>query len=248
MSFTYEYSAANLAKLTEAINFLNTIKEPAKIIESQSGYEAVFCIGKYIGFSTNNISYDQFIEKNMDTIFGDLLLYLYEKHTTYDFQQGSISGTTPTPNANYNEKCITIFCMATYSCNLIMSNLLKFKLAFQRSNGLKGYLKMLGDESFVNRNLNNTMNPFNSATLYIIDYLTLNLSSISINCQDFKDVWHGLDSVNILMKIASKRSTSKEYAFNVILNIGNLFLFFLITDIDHHKGKFNSYNKMARFT
>ena len=206
-------------KLHEAIDHLNYLNDPSKIIESQSGYEAVFLIAKYIAYQTANVTYDIFVDKNMHQIYGNLLYRLYELHSTYDFSKDKISSTDPTPGANYNEKCITTFCMTTYACNLIMSNLLKFKLFFQKSKGLEAYLKMLGDDSFVNRNCNLTMNPFNSAVLYVIDYLTLNLSSVSINCQDYKDIWYDLNSVDILLKISVKRPTANDYCLNTILNI-----------------------------
>jgi hypothetical protein len=233
-SFTYQYFSDNLSKLREAIDHLNYLNDASRIIESQSGYEAIFLIAKYVAFQTNNISYEIFFDKGMHQIYGNILYRLYELYPTYDFTKDKISASNPTPEANYNEKCITTFCMTTYACNLIMSNLLKFKLYFQKSRGLEAYLKMLGDASFVEKNVNLTMNPFNSAVLYIIDYLTLNLSSLSINCQDYKEIWYDLNSVNILLKIQRIRPTAKDYCLNTILNVATDKQLETLTEIEEY--------------
>ncbi len=231
-SFTYQYLSGNMTKLHEAIDHLNYLNDASKIIESQSGYEAVFLIAKYVAYQTNNVPYEVFVDKNMHHIYGNILYRLYELFPTYDFSKDKISANEPTTNANYNEKCITTFCMTTYACNLIMSNLLKFKLFFQKTKGLEAYVKMLGDDSFVDKNCNLSMNPFNSAVLFVIDYLTLNLSSVSINCQDYKDIWHDLNTVNILLKIRVKRPTANDYCFNTILNIATDKQLETITEIE----------------
>ena len=109
--------------------------------------------------------------------------------------------------------------MVAYSSNLIMSNNLKFKFGFQKSNGLKAYLSFLRDEEFVQKNLNLSMNPFRSATLYILDYITLNLSVLSNNSEDYRVKWHEMDAIDILLKTATTKSTTLDYCYNTILYI-----------------------------
>jgi hypothetical protein len=224
-SFIYEYDANNLEKLQnkleEALDFLNSFKKTVKLVKNQSGYEAIFYIAKILGFHLDSIKFNIFDEKKAHIVYGNILNFLYKIDLEYDFDSDTISKQDPTNEASYNEKCITIFCMAVYTCNLLMTNLFRFKLEFQKTKGLKALLKFLADKKFLDKNKNSTINPFDSAKLSVIDYLALNLSSLSNNCQDYKDLWNQMDAVNIMLRLADKRPSAKEYCFNVILNVAN---------------------------
>ena len=224
MTFVYSYSngtAETNAKLKEASVFLTTLKEPEKIVNGQQGYEAVFFIAKCIGYQTDSINYDIFVDHKMEELYGNVMLYLYSIHSTYDFSKGSIPSSNPTPNADYNERCITIFAMSVYSCNLISSKMFKFKANFQLTNGLVAYLNFLKDEAFVRRNMDLTFNPFNSAKLLVLDYLTLNVSSLSAASQDYKNLWRKLGAMDILLKTSRIKASIREYCYTAILNIAD---------------------------
>ena len=225
MTFVYSYSSGNAintnANLKEAIVFLTTLKEPEKIINGQEGYQAVFLIAKCIGYQTDALNYDLFVDHKMEELYGNVLLYLYTIHSTYDFGKGSIPFSDPTPNADYNERCITIFAMSVYSCNLISSKMFKFKANFQLTNGLVAYLNFLKDEAFVRRNMDLTFNPFNSAKLLVLDYLTLNVSSLSAASQDYKNLWRKLGAMDILLKTSRIKASIREYCYTAILNIAD---------------------------
>ena len=67
-NFEYKYPeelADKLAKLNEAIDFLNRLKKPSKVVKSQLAYEAIFLVAKIVGFNTFDIDYNIFIEKNV---------------------------------------------------------------------------------------------------------------------------------------------------------------------------------------
>ena len=224
-TFIYEYDANNLQKLenklVEALDYLNSFEKIGKLIKKQTGYEAIFCIAKIVGFHLDSIKLDIFNQKNAHEVYGKILNYLYKTDIKYDFERDSIPNQDPNKDANDNEKFITIFCMAVYTCNLLMANLLSFKLNFQKTKGLKALVKFLGDKKFLEKNKKSKINPFDSAKLSVIDYLALNLSSLSNNCQDYKDIWNQLDAINIMLRLANKRPSTKEYCYNVIVNVAN---------------------------
>ena len=79
--YNYNYYTTELnSDVSKAINYLNYLKQPSEIINSQKAYEAIFLIAKCIGYRTKDLNFDIFIDEKIDELYGDILFYLYENH------------------------------------------------------------------------------------------------------------------------------------------------------------------------
>jgi hypothetical protein len=98
--------------------------------------------------------------------------------------------------------------------------LLKFCIEFAQKQGLKAYLSFLNDEKFCQKNINTILVDFSDDPFGLLDFLALNLSSLSIKtADDLKQIWSSFDSVKILLNLAKLKSSTLSDAYTTLCYI-----------------------------
>ena len=209
------------SKIKEAIQYLKKLNEPDVIIHDQISYEAIFLIGKFIAYRKDEINFDLFIIENLTELYGDIINYLYDIHQNYELDKEELCLNDPQENANFNQKCLSNLSMILYSINIIMCYNLKFRINFQKTNGLKALFRYLSDEEFIQKYFNLVFDPFGMWKMHFLNLILLSLSNLSFDSQEFKQNWIDLNAVDILIKISELKPSAKNYCYNIILGIAN---------------------------
>ena len=99
--------------LRKAFEYLNYLKEPSLLVDDQQAYEAIFYIAKKVTRSLKDIDLNLiFDQSNESELFSNILTYLYNINSEYDFNLSSIASENANKKTTFNERCITIFgCM-----------------------------------------------------------------------------------------------------------------------------------------
>ena len=224
--FKYEFDVNKdnrskcLTKLEEAITYLKHLGEPSKIMCKHSSYEAIFYINKVISYKSDLIDFSLFTRLNCENMFGDLLLYLYESNSTYDFRKHKIAVNEPNKKCDQNERYISIFFYLLDIISIIMCESNQFRVQFQHSNGLKSLFKFVQDKEFVKKNLKTTITGFFTNKFNIVDFIVSNINLLSKKCVDHK-IWFDLNAIDVLLNIAKSKSSCIDLAYSSIINICN---------------------------
>jgi hypothetical protein len=224
--FKYEFDVNNdnrskcLAKLEEAISYLKHLKEPSIIMSKHGSYEAIFYINKIISYKSDLIDFSLFSRLTCENMFGDLLLFLYESNSSYDFRKHKIAVNEPNKKCDQNERYISIFFYLLDIISIIMSESNQFRIQFQHSNGLKSLIKFIQDEEFVKKNLKTTITGFFTNKFNIIDFIVTNINSLSKKCVNHK-IWIDLNAIDVLLNIGKRKSSCIDLAYSSIINICN---------------------------
>ena len=172
---------------------------------------------RLIANENNDIYMQIFDTKGFDTFSGDLLLSFYENRNKVIFELDGTLKMAESTN-DMNELYLILFKLCLYLTNQISTYSPSFGTNFPETNGLKAYLNFLNDSEFVNKNLETSIGLWNKH-ISLIEYLIMNVSSISKFCEENKQLWVDLDAINILFDIIKSKPSGKFDAYTAIINL-----------------------------
>ena len=74
---------------------------------------------------------------------------------------------------------------------------------------------------FLSRNYSIDISTFGTKSFALIDYLVINILSLSNECIEYKKVWNESNAVKSLLKIAKLRKSTRYSAFSAIVRIAD---------------------------
>jgi hypothetical protein len=117
---------------------------------------------------------------------------------------------------------VVLFKFCTFSTNVLLSKFVSFGIHFQTTSGLKAYLEFLNDEAFVRKNADVNLVLWDGTNeKNFVEYLVLNLGSLSRYSQDFKQTWLDLSAVSILAKTAKTIDSTKFSCYTALTNVAD---------------------------
>jgi hypothetical protein len=113
-----------------------------------------------------------------------------------------------------------------YSLYLIRSAAMfahpSFSKSFCVNNGLKGLMAFLSDTTFVDKNLTTELIMWNCTRDLLFEMITRTVASLSMYCEDVKQKWTELDTVNILKEIQNELPSSCTFlCLSAIANVAD---------------------------
>ena len=221
--FDYDYDLIEIKeKLLKALDYLHDeIKIPSKIFLDANGYYAMVFIGKTIGYKINCLdgNMEVFIEKEFHIFLGDLLYYLSDVKNELDFK-ASINFYNAELLTDLNDKRVAMLTNSLYINNIILLYSSAFSTKFSLHSGLKAHFSFIKDTEFTKNKQNAKMNML-SKQISVIQYIVMNISSLSKMVDENKIVWKQLESVDALIKIANLMESTKFDAYIAIANIAD---------------------------
>jgi hypothetical protein len=208
------------SKLFDCVASLNSIIEPAKIVDSQQAYEDIASLFSLCGlaiFKTIDNVYNRLKKQNFNVFLADLLIYLSNKLTLNPNEFNFLEARELAPHfyayktSSLNERKIHILCYLIRLMNFMLPNSIDFAIYFTEKNKLNGLVNLLKSQSFIDYLAEN-----NSAVLGSIIYDLNWISKSSLNC---KESWHELDAINLLFSFNQKVNRFKIFVYMIISNV-----------------------------
>ncbi len=224
--FNLSYFEENLDKINEelrrAVDHLKNLEHPAKLFDSEndSSYNALIFVGKIIfNFHASKIDFDLFHLRNFEECMINVFNHLFKVSNELSFNLKLVS-----PHAEkattLNEKRIYALDFLLYLTNRLAENSQQFSEQFLLKNGVKCHFVFMNDEDFIEKNSNFTLTDLTGQDWNLLDKMAMNITYLSTKtCDDHKKLWADLDSVKILLKIASFMPTTSFYAYMTISHI-----------------------------
>ena len=194
MAFEFKFEPKNdsinlNSKLNQSIELIKFYREPCKMLDNQSAYEALFQIGYILSFTSDEFNLNLIFDERIEILYGDLLLHLSNIHLNYDNFQEQILIEKPIENSDPKQRFIHILCIILSSINFCIYKNFKFKQNFQKTNGLRSLFKLLNDDEFVAKTIMVSLEIYNQSKINLIDLIAANIASLSSCSQDYKDIW-----------------------------------------------------------
>ena len=218
-----EYRETVNRNIGSALDYLNEFQDAVLLINDQEAYEALFYIAKKLARSMLVVDLNLLVEKNCCELYSKLLLYLNFISSKLDFSKDVVVLDNANTNTTLDERRTSIFGCITYSIYMILNKLMDCKFAnrFQNNHGIDSLILFLKDTDFLNRNLNLNINPIGAGDIGIIDELVFCLEALSQISDDFKQIWHELDAINVLFRVSSLKEAVYFNCYRTIANIAN---------------------------
>ena len=207
--------------LNEAFDFLNALGDLSKVFEDKNGFNA-FCLICYTTaykMNANKALYDCYGQKNCEHLFMKFFSYFNSIRNELNFKN-VVQLLNAENVTGIDDQKATIFCMLLYTINIYQTNSINFCIDFSSNDGLKSLLNILNDETFLEKNKLARVSFF-GYDLDIIDYIVLNISALSKACDENKKTWIELDTINVLLKVIKLKDSSRNSAYNAIINIAD---------------------------
>ena len=225
-SINFKFNLANLEennqKVVETVNlaieYLNDLNEISKIFDLPNCFNALVFIGKTI-YHNLDIEYGQFAEKNFDKFLSKLMLHLFDIHHVLNLNI-EINPDQAEDSIDLDEKRVLLLSYLLYIINIITRRSKEFCIQFVLNDGLKACLLFLSDDKFTKKYRNTKINNLTGFPLDLANYVTLNILNLSIKTsEEHQKTWNDLDSVRILLNIASLQKSSLLNAYWSIVYI-----------------------------
>jgi len=206
--------------LNKVLDYLNTLEDSAEIFYDARAYNAFIFVGKSIAYFGQEVDFNELLNRNFDKFLSKLLNHFFLIKSSLNFNVQS----DPYYAEEYielNAKRIHALGYILLSTNLAAIYSKEFCMRFSLNDGLKAYFQFIKDENFIVRNKNASINDLCGSPLALLDYLTLNILSLStMTCVEQRNLWTELDAVDTLLKIARfKESTSLDAYLTILLII-----------------------------
>lgn len=203
--------------LNRVLDYLDNLEDPSEIFFDSRGYNAFIFAGKSVVYLGKEIDFTDLLHKNFEKFLSKLLNHFFVINRILNFNVNSDSYYAES-DIDLNTKRIHAFGYTLLITNLAAIYSKEFCIKFSLHGGLKAYFQFLKDEHFVLKHKNSKISDLTGTPLDILDYLTLNILSLStITCAEDKNLWIELDAVNTLLKIARFKESSSLDAFITIL-------------------------------
>lgn len=220
MDFKYTNNkVSNYEKLPNAINYLKK-SDPNILIDDKLAYQAIFLWAKTHGFFT--VEMRNFLETNgedMSTILSSLLLELTNVLSELDFSDFKVDVNDQFREMTQNDRRISLIVFILYTVNLSLSQSVKFNISFTSKNGLKAILEFIKDDQTLQKLLNIKITDFSLTQLYLINYIVLDIHSMSRYYEENAQKWVEFDVLNKLLKVGKLKPDSQLDAYVAISNI-----------------------------
>jgi hypothetical protein len=216
--FTFDASA-NFARLPNAINYLKTL-DLTRLIDDKLGFQAMFLWSKTHGYYTKNFT--KFLEQCAETassLLGDILLELTNNINDINFNDIHVEVEDQYKDLSRNHKIISLITYVLYTVNLSLSQSVAFSINFAAHNGLKSLLRFLNDDNLLNRILNANLTDFSLTKLNLVNYVVLDLNSMSRYFEENSQKWIEFDALNVLLKVGTRKPDAQFDSFVAISNI-----------------------------
>lgn len=226
-TFNYEWNAAaNPADtLPKAVNYLssNVAGDTEKLFTDSVALKALFFVGKMTAYENSRIDFAVFESDEFLTFLGALMSYSYENHSEFDFEFQTINIFFPEQATTLPSKRFFAFKYCMHISNQIISQSVFVGTHYPLLKGLKGHIDFLNDLNFVKTHLDSDLVMWDNVPYNVLEYLVLNISSLSRHCEDIKQKWIELDVVNVLLKLAEiKTSTAFKFdCYTTCVNIAD---------------------------
>ena len=204
--------------LSQAIDFLNGLDHISKVFEDQNGFNA-FCFITYSLAYQTKLACEILDTKHCADLFTKCFVYFNTIQNDLNF--ANVKNILHAEQlTDLNEKKAKLFCMLFYSINIYNGGSMDFCLNFVSNGGLKCCLNFLRDELFLEKNMNVRLYFFN-VQLDLIEYICMNISSLSKSCDEDKRIWIELDTISLLLQVADKKESTRNPSYNSIINIAD---------------------------
>ena len=220
-SFTYDLNCATnkeilLLTIKEAVDYVTRIDESTRVFEDANGYAALIYIGKFIGYYTPIVDFTMFVAKGFEVFIANLMNHFYEIRNEMNFLL-DIDAYYAEKAETLDQKRTLVLTYLLYTTNQIILKSVEFCVQFVLKGGLKAYLNFLSDEKYIRTNFDALIHDIGRVSHSLFDYITLNLYTLSTKtCDDFKQTWNDLDSVNVLLKVAKLKKSTEFNAYRAI--------------------------------
>lgn len=203
--------------LSRVLAYLDGLRDPSEIFFDARAFNAFIFAGKSIVYFGKEIDYTELLNKNFEKFLSKLLSHFFIINRILNFNVNSDSYFAEN-DIDLNTKRIHAFGYTLLITNLAAIYSKDFCVKFVEYDGLKGYFQFLKDENFVIKNKNSKISDLTGTPLDILDYITLNILSLStLTCVEHKNLWIELDAVNTLLKIAKYKESASLDAYITIL-------------------------------
>jgi hypothetical protein len=202
--------------LIEIIDYLIKIKEPAKLIEDELSYEAIFFLYQIseVREFFSLIDWNIYAKKDCHLLFSQIVNYLYLIRNDLDFEKDTIELENIESECNLNKRRISVFYYIIKLINSIVSKSVTFGLKFNQTIGLESFILIIKDENFF-------MKVYKSKVKSILNSLLANLNWLSKISEDTNKKWHDMDIINCLMRLIKIDGSFKFCAYQTMINIAN---------------------------
>jgi hypothetical protein len=209
-----ETNGTNESLIIKCIDYLNKFSsDVSKIFHDSNASDALQCIVYIISRGT----FDQkWVEsKNFESFLANLMNYFYKIRNDLHFDTN-----LKIENGELNKKMVLTLANIMYTQNLIFRRSKKFCIEFVQKQGLAAYFSFLKDESFISKNKNILLIDFSQDAFGLLDYLALNLSSLSVKTvDDLKDIWTSFDPVKTLLNLAKTKESTLSDAYMILCHV-----------------------------
>ena len=112
--------------LEQALNYLSDCKDKdgQAILNDQDAFEAIYCVAHTAAFYyVGKLDKNAFTNKNLETVFGNVLTFVYDyikTNESFDFEI-AIDWSSPQKDLLFDHKCVKAFQSIVYCLNIISS-------------------------------------------------------------------------------------------------------------------------------
>ena len=208
------------SEIIESVSYLKGLKNISEVFEDFNGFykAAIF-------FLTQIISPDLlewFIENSSPDLFIKFFEYFNKIQNELIFNGKTVIDMNDLKKAvnNLDAERATLYRLLLLSINQYLKYSVNFCIRFSTNGGLKSWLKYLTDEKYLEKNLNVKL-ILNDGIFNPIDFLVLNISSLSKACEENKKVWIELNTIDVLLKLVKLKESLRNDAYSAIVNIAD---------------------------
>jgi hypothetical protein len=223
-TFTYVYkSSGNIELFPKAIRYLVVTyeRDVKEIFSDQIGLMAFYLVGKCIAYETVGLDLQLIESTGYHVFLGKMMSYFCEVRHELDLSTQSFEMYHAHKATEFTEKQTLCLRYTLYKINLIILQMGSFAKSFTDTSGLKAHLAILNDDEFVEKNLETTMAMWTNKNMSLIEYLVLNVASLSKFSEESKQKWIELDAINILLNTSKKMPSSSFECYSAVTNVAN---------------------------
>ena len=204
----------NESIISRCIDYLNKFSNDiSKLFKDLNANDALQSIVSIIGRYEFNANWTE--SKGFETFLANLTNYFYQIRNDLNFDTNA-----NIKNVELNKKLVLTLANMMYMQNLIFRQSKKFCIEFVQKQGLKAYFSFLKDENFISKNKNTLLVDFSDDAFGLLDYLALNLSSLSFKtADDLKDIWSSFDPVKTLLNLAKIKESTLSDSYMALCQI-----------------------------
>jgi hypothetical protein len=220
--FIFDFNELNNLndKIISGINYLSDLKDVKELFIDQIAFNAFVFIGKGVAFGDKVIDRTNICKNNFPDFLGKLLMYLYNIYKEIEFKNDKDSMFYAEQSTDLNEKRVYTLSYCLYVLNMNAMNYVNFSTQFSSSDGLDAHFAFIKDEEFTSKHID-TMVWMWEKQISLIEYLVMNICSLSKLCDETRTKWIKLDSVNSLLNIKKKKISCELDACIAITNIAD---------------------------